>query len=151
MSASVSSSNPAQSLNQADFLNLLVTQMTSQDPLNPQSDTQFAAELAQFSSLQETQKTEADLQSIQATGLIGETVSLAPTGGGSAVSGIVSGIQISAGTPQIAVSGNLYNLSQITTITPTLPPTSTGSSSSSSSSPATGSQTAGSATRAATP
>ncbi len=148
MSASISSSNPNQSLNQADFLNLLVTQMTSQDPLNPQSDTQFAAQLAQFSSLQESQQTESDLQSIQATGLIGETVTLAPAAGQAATSGVVSGIQISAGTPQIAVNGNLYNLSQIAAITPTFTASATGSSSSSSSaSSGTGTQTAGSTSR----
>ena len=37
-----------------DFLQLLVTQMENQDPLDPQSDTQMAAEMAQFTSLQET-------------------------------------------------------------------------------------------------
>ena len=64
--ASISQSNPPQTLDQADFLNLLVTQMSSQDPLNPESDTDFAAQLAQFSSLQETQNMEATCRASQA-------------------------------------------------------------------------------------
>lgn len=78
MSASATAAS-GQTLNQADFLNLLVTQMTSQDPLNPESDTQFAAQLAQFSALQESQQMDTDLKGIQSTGLIGSVVSVTPS------------------------------------------------------------------------
>jgi flagellar basal-body rod modification protein FlgD len=119
---SSTSINPlaTQTLNQADFLKLLVTQMSSQDPLNPQSDTAFAAQLAQFSSLQATQTMGGNLQTIQATGLIGQTVALTPSGGGNPVSGVVTGVQISSGTPQIVVNGKSYNLNQILLVTPTV-------------------------------
>lgn len=36
-----------------DFLKLLVTQMSNQDPLNPMDGQQFAAQLAQFSSVEQ--------------------------------------------------------------------------------------------------
>src|SRR5580658_6979960 len=93
----------SQTLSQANFLQLLVTQMTSQDPLNPESDTDFAAQLAQFSSLQETQVMTGNLQTMQATGLMGKTVSVTPSTGGSSVSGVVTSVQISSGTPEIVV------------------------------------------------
>ena len=41
------------SLNRDDFLQLLVTQLSNQDPLNPMDGQEFAAQLAQFSSLEQ--------------------------------------------------------------------------------------------------
>ncbi len=47
-----------------DFLNLLVTQLKYQDPLNPQDNTQFVAQLAQFSSLEGTQNISSSMESL---------------------------------------------------------------------------------------
>ena len=41
-----------QGLNMQDFLNLLVAQITNQDALNPMDNTEFIAQMAQFSTLQ---------------------------------------------------------------------------------------------------
>ena len=41
-------------LGKDEFLKLLVTQLQNQDPLNPQDDTQFISQLAQFSALDPT-------------------------------------------------------------------------------------------------
>jgi flagellar basal-body rod modification protein FlgD len=115
-SAAASSS---QTLNQADFLKLLVTQMTSQDPLNPQSDTDFAAQLAQFSSLQETTNMAGYMQTLQADSMIGMNVNVASAANSAKqVSGVVSGVDISSGTPEISVNGEDYSLSQVSSITP---------------------------------
>lgn len=111
-------------LNQADFLKLLVTQMTSQDPLNPQSDTAFAAQLAQFSALQQSQTMTTDMQALQANSLIGRTVSVtSATNNGQGATGVVSAVEISSGTPELLVNGQLYGLSQIASILPTATPT----------------------------
>jgi flagellar basal-body rod modification protein FlgD len=53
-----------QSLGKDAFLQLLVTQMTHQDPTQPKADGEFIAQLAQFSSLEqltEIQKTLAKM------------------------------------------------------------------------------------------
>jgi flagellar basal-body rod modification protein FlgD len=126
-SSSSASGAAGQTLDQADFLKLLVTQMSSQDPLNPQTDTAFAAQLAQFSSLSETQDMQSDLQNIQATGLIGQTVSVTPSSGATAVTGIVSAVQVSSGTPSLIVNGQPYDLSQLSAVTPTFATTPSGS------------------------
>jgi flagellar basal-body rod modification protein FlgD len=121
MSASVSSTAAAsagQTLNQADFLQLLVTQMSSQDPLDPQSDTEFAAQLAQFSALQQTQDMSQNLSALQATSMMGQSVTAAPSDGSAPVTGLVSSVTISAGTPTLIVNGQPFNLNQVTTVTP---------------------------------
>ena len=46
-------SNRANSLGSETFLTLLVTQLQNQDPTNPQSNTEFIAQLATFSSLEQ--------------------------------------------------------------------------------------------------
>src|SRR5581483_516730 len=117
--AASQTANPSQTLNQADFLKLLVTQMTSQDPLSPTSDTQMAAQMAQFRALQSSQNTENDIQGLRANSLIGQTVSVASTG--SPQTGVVSSVQMHTGSaPQIMVNGQAYSLSQLSAIFPTL-------------------------------
>ncbi len=51
-SAAASSKTKAQE-QQSQFLKLLVTQLKSQNPLNPQDGTEFVSQLTQFSSLEE--------------------------------------------------------------------------------------------------
>jgi flagellar basal-body rod modification protein FlgD len=113
---------PSQTLNQADFLKLLVTQMSSQDPMNPQSNTDFAAQMAQFSALQTSQLTQANIATLsanqqvqQAADLIGKTVTAANIDG-TTVTGPVTGVQVDSGTPSIVINGVAYSLSQVASI-----------------------------------
>jgi len=60
-----------------DFLMLLSAQLRFQDPLNPQSDSDFAAGLAQFSSLEQMQNMNSTLESMasyQSYSLVGRFV-----------------------------------------------------------------------------
>ena len=59
------------SLGKEAFLKLLVAQLKHQDPLKPQDDSAFVAELAQFSSLEQTMgiNDRLDLLSAQSQGL----------------------------------------------------------------------------------
>jgi flagellar basal-body rod modification protein FlgD len=124
---------PTTPLGQADFLKLLVTQMEAQDPLNPQSPTDFVAQLAQFSTLTASQNMQQDMSTLQASNLIGSTVSITATDG-STVSGQVSGVQIQSGTPEVVVNGTAYALSQVASIAPTAAAPASSSSSASSAS-----------------
>ncbi len=121
--------NASQTLDQKDFLQLLVTQMQYQDPLNPQSDTQMAAQMAQFTALQQSSAMSGSLAMIQANALVGNTVTV-QIGTQSTASGMVQGVIMQNGSPQIVINGSQYSLSQVVSVAPTV-----SSSSSSSSSP----------------
>src|SRR5436309_16056060 len=64
-SASGAASSPKTQQN--EFLQLLVAQLQTQNPLDPMDGTQFVSQLAQFSSLQELTGMHTDLNNIQAT------------------------------------------------------------------------------------
>ena len=71
-------------LGKDDFLKLLVSQLKNQDPLNPMESTEFTAQLAQFSSLEQLTNMNKNLDYLllyqtsinnaQAVGFIGKTV-----------------------------------------------------------------------------
>jgi flagellar basal-body rod modification protein FlgD len=119
------SGNPSQVLSQDDFLKLLVAQMTSQDPMNPTSDTQMAAQMAQFASLQQTSTMSANIATMltqqqisQANGMLGGTVTL-QVDANTVASGVVQAVQLVGGVPKIVVNNTPYDLSQVLTLAPT--------------------------------
>src|ERR1700752_5105839 len=74
-----SSAVPSQTLTEDDFLRLLTAQLQHQDPLNPMTGAQFAAELAQFSTasgIHDLEKTMSGLSAQSAVGLIGHSVAI---------------------------------------------------------------------------
>jgi flagellar basal-body rod modification protein FlgD len=118
---------PEQTLNQKDFLKLLVAQMSAQDPMNPVSNTDFAAQMAQFSTLQTTQSMQTNLAGLessqavlQANSLLGRTVQV-QSAQGATDSGVVSAVGIQAGTPTITVNGQSYGLSAVLSVSLTQP------------------------------
>jgi flagellar basal-body rod modification protein FlgD len=59
-------SNPGGKLGKDEFLKLLVAQMKNQDPLNPMDGQQMAAQLAQFSSVEQLVTANESLEAIRA-------------------------------------------------------------------------------------
>jgi flagellar basal-body rod modification protein FlgD len=55
-----------QPLGKEDFLRLLVAQLSAQDPLNPMEATEFTAQLAQFSSLEQMTNINSTLEELVA-------------------------------------------------------------------------------------
>jgi flagellar basal-body rod modification protein FlgD len=59
------SSQEVNTLGKDDFLNLLITQLQNQDPLSPMDSTEFSAQLAQFSSLEQLSNVNDNLETMQ--------------------------------------------------------------------------------------
>jgi flagellar basal-body rod modification protein FlgD len=109
-----------------DFLNILLTQLTYQDPLKPMDNQEFMAQLAQFTTLGQTQELNGKIESLlstqasmQAIGLIGKTVSFNSTNG--VLQGTVTELSWAGTTPQLTISTNAgpvsnVSLSQVTLI-----------------------------------
>lgn len=131
MSAVSSASTAASSANNLtlqDFLKVLLTQLTYQDPLKPLDNQQFMAQIAQFASLQQAQQTNANVAqlvtnqaALQSVGLIGRSVDLTTSSG--PVTGRVSGLSLAGASPQLTVtvdgSGRVLSnvdLSQVTAV-----------------------------------
>ena len=111
-------------LGQDEFLKLLVTRMTTQDPLNPQQDTEFISQMAQFSALEQSKAMQKEMtqmrseqELLSANGLIGRTVSLRD-GKHDLGEGVVTSVDIQNGTPKIVVNAGSYGLEMIDTISP---------------------------------
>ncbi len=66
-SSSTSSTQGSDALGKNDFLKLLITQLQNQDPTSPADTSQFASQLAQFSSLEQMQNINTTLQSLVTT------------------------------------------------------------------------------------
>lgn len=109
-----------QALGKDDFLKILLTQLTHQDPTSPLEDKEFVAQMAQFSTLEQMTNMSAELAKVfgvmaksQAIGLLGKTVELVL--GESKISGRVEEITGSE-FPQILVQGRYYDVSRIVSV-----------------------------------
>lgn len=110
--AGTSSTPAGGALGETQFLSLLMTQMKDQDPLNPGDPTQYMAELAQFTSVeQETNVASATASLSQeenaasAIALIGHSVTYLDSTTGQATTGTVQSVQVAGGSPTLTING----------------------------------------------
>jgi flagellar basal-body rod modification protein FlgD len=104
-------------LDKNDFLKILITQLSHQDPTQPMDDKAFIAQMAQFSSLEQMTNMSEGLTKVanlvaksQAVSLLGNAVDV--SNGGDTVTGIVK--EVTGGDfPQILVNGQYYDAAQV--------------------------------------
>lgn len=96
-------------LGKDDFLNLLVTQLRYQDPMNPVDDKEFIAQMAQFSALEQMQNMNSSITSTKAFNMIGKLVKANVqddvTLETELVEGPVESVKIDAGKTYVIVNG----------------------------------------------
>jgi len=110
-STTASTQSSRTTLTQQDFMNLFITQMQYQDPLDPMNNNEMATQMAQFdtvdalttmnNTLTQMMTNEASLGNLQATSLIGKTIEA--SGNNLTIqNGVVSG-----GAYQLSQPGNV--------------------------------------------
>lgn len=107
-------------LGKDDFLKLLLTQLSNQDPTSPMENTEFIAQMAQFSSLEQMTNMSTEfaklanmLNSNEAVSLLGKNVTIST--GDTSVNGVVEAVTRGE-DPQVEVNGMLYSMDQIKSV-----------------------------------
>jgi flagellar basal-body rod modification protein FlgD len=103
-----------------DFLKILITQLTHQDPTAPMQDREFIAQMAQFSSLEQMTNVSRSIETLAnrltgsgAAGMLGKTVEIAV--GESTIEGKVE--QVTLGDfPQVRVNGIYYSYTDLRSV-----------------------------------
>jgi flagellar basal-body rod modification protein FlgD len=112
--ATVAQDNLGLSIN--DFFKLMAAQLQNQNMMDPVDNSQFIAQMAQFSTLTQMQELQKVGQMTYAVSLIGKNVMVSNTdenGISMIASGVVNGISFENGIPYIGIGGASYQVSDI--------------------------------------
>jgi len=102
---------PGAELGKEDFLMLLVTQIQYQDPLEPANNTEFVAQLAQFSALEQMSNLNTTANNNTAYSLVGKEVlvrEVSSTGDYNEVQGKVDYVTLKNGEAYVTINGQDY-------------------------------------------
>jgi flagellar basal-body rod modification protein FlgD len=109
-----------QDMGKDDFMKILITQLSHQDPTKPMEDKEFIAQMAQFSTLEQMTNMNKQfsamserLNSTQAFNMLGKSVEL--LSGGIPVQGTVDAVT-GGEFPQLLVNGSYYDFSTLQTV-----------------------------------
>lgn len=103
-------------LDKDDFLLLLVTQMQYQDPLQPTDNTQYVAQLAQFSELEQMQNLNSTTVNTSAYNLVGKQVRIveqSTAGEVKEIEGRVDYVTLQNNKAYVVVNGERYEYESI--------------------------------------
>lgn len=105
-------------LSMDSFLNLLIAEMTNQNPLEPMNNSEFVSQMAQFTSLSAMQDMVKSSNASYASSLISKNVTISSSTeyGVFETTGIVTGINMRNKNFYVIVDDREYNVSSITKI-----------------------------------
>lgn len=107
----------AKELGKNDFLKLLLTQLSHQDPTEPVKDEQFIAQMAQFSSLEQMQNIASGITKMsenQSVGLVGKFITGKDALSGEPVAGVASALfHDEGGRPLLRVGRGTVAVSEV--------------------------------------
>ncbi|MCL6623498.1 MAG: hypothetical protein K6T17_02630 [Fimbriimonadales bacterium] len=101
------------SFDQETFLRLLVVQLTTQNPLEPMTDRDFFAQMAQLGMVQSLGRLQLSLQLGQAASLIGRRVEVVSPVDGRTIEGRVEAVETSRNAVYLRIGGALYEMDRL--------------------------------------
>jgi len=101
-------------LGKDDFLKLLVAQLSHQDPMESTDSSEFIAQLAQFTLLEQMGAVSTALENTQALSMIGKIVYIEDSETENVIYGKVDGVVQQGGVNYLVVGDETYELSDIT-------------------------------------
>ncbi len=105
-------------VNSQTFLNLMIAEMTNQDPLEPTSNTEFVSQLAQFTQLTYAQDSSKFAMANYAATLVGKIATGSKMDGPDLVTktGVVQSVTQSGSTYMVRIDGVEFDISKITAV-----------------------------------
>ena len=103
----------------SDFFNMMITQLTNQDFMNPVDDTQYLSQMAQFASMNAMKELSENSQKSYAMSFLGkECTAVKNNIGGEAeeTTGKVTCITLKDNDYKLTINGKEFSLSQITKV-----------------------------------
>jgi len=97
-------SNPGLGINETQFLQLMVTQLQYQDPLDPSDPSDFVTQLAQMTSVEQETNTATNTQTSELLSLLGQTVTYTDSAG-NVDEGQVSQVDLGTNGATLTVGG----------------------------------------------
>ncbi len=107
------------SMDKDSFLQLLVAQMKYQDPMEPQSNTEYVAQYAQFSELEAMQNLSSNMDLQRATGLVGKEVVVKTTGASGEpvyTQGKVDFVSTEGSKAYMTINGQKYSIDDLDSV-----------------------------------
>jgi flagellar basal-body rod modification protein FlgD len=130
-STTTTAKSKSSSLGQSDFLKLLAKQYQTQDPMKPMEDTAFIAQMAQFTSLEQSSSLLSQITAMNgkqdvatANSYLGRLVTM--NDGNGTVVGEATSVEFVGGLPRLVVGDQSYAVSSVVRVAPKPAPATSG-------------------------
>lgn len=109
--------NPNATLGEQEFIELLITQLQNQDPLEPMDTTEMTSQLTEFSTLDQLEQMNSNMASMNSFSTLGKEVTYSSSDSSLGISteetGIVTSVKMVNGVSYLEVNDSHIEMSSI--------------------------------------